>query len=187
MKITKITGYKDQPIIKKQENYKEKQQPAIAKHKESTDSFVPSQRLKNLTYQKPANKTDVATIKRLKEESDRTYAQLKELVRQLLEQQGMSFRELLQLRGSDIDEETRLKAADMIGEGGPLHPDAVSDRIVEFAKSLSGGNKEKIALLRGAIEKGFKEAAKALGGELPDISKQTYGLVMEKLAAWEEE
>lgn len=36
----------------------------------------------------------------------------------------------------------------MIGEGGPLSPEVVSDRIVEFAKAISGEDKEKIDMLR---------------------------------------
>ncbi|MGF7184641.1 hypothetical protein GGQ84_000725 [Desulfitispora alkaliphila] len=50
----------------------------------------------------------------------------------------------------------------MIGDGGPFSPEVVSDRIVDFAKAM-------------------------LGGTLPEISYQTYDLVMEKLDAWKSE
>ncbi|SHH37186.1 hypothetical protein SAMN02745221_02217, partial [Thermosyntropha lipolytica DSM 11003] len=44
----------------------------------------------------------------------------------------------------------------------------------------------KIEMLRGAIIEGFKAAEAVLGG-LPEISKKTYELVMQKLDAWMED
>ena len=46
----------------------------------------------------------------------------------------------------------------------------VSDRIVDAAKAFSGGDKNKLGLMRGAIEAGFKAAAGMFGGKLPEIS-----------------
>ncbi|HHX60822.1 MAG TPA: hypothetical protein GX707_08925 [Epulopiscium sp.] len=144
--------------------------------------YVPAENNQKATYAKP----DMATIQRLKEESNQAYQHLRELVRQLLERQGLTFNDLDAL-GEDIpvDEETRLAAQKAIDEGGPMSPESVSDRIVDFAKAISGGDKTKLDMLRGAIEKGFKEAAKVWGGELPEISHQTYALIMDKLDAWE--
>lgn len=68
-----------------------------------------------------------------------------------------------------------------------MSPEKVSDRIVEFAKAISGGDKSKIDTLRDAIEKGFAEAARVLGGELPEVSQKTYDLVMQKLDTWAQE
>lgn len=144
--------------------------------------YVPAEENKEVTYSKP----DVATIDRLKEESNRHYNHLREMVRQLLERQGLTFKELGTFEGDiAIDDQARLEAQEAIGEGGPYSPENTSDRIVDFAKAISGGDKSKLKLLRGAIEKGFGEAAKAFGGQLPDISHKTYDLIMEKLDAWE--
>ncbi|QGU00421.1 hypothetical protein SYNTR_1827 [Candidatus Syntrophocurvum alkaliphilum] len=74
----------------------------------------------------------------------------------------------------------------MIKEGGKLSAEKVSDRIVDFAKAISGGDKDKIELLKDAIKQGFEAASAALGG-LPEVSEQTYDLVMQKLDAWMEE
>lgn len=60
----------------------------------------------------------------------------------------------------------------------------MSNRIVDFVKAVSGGDKSKIGMLLGVIEEGFRQASSNLGG-LPDASQQTYELVM--LAAWENE
>ena len=38
-----------------------------------------------------------------------------------------------------------------------------------------------------ALEKGFKEAEKAWGGELPDICMQTIEMTREKLTKWKTE
>lgn len=109
-------------------------------------------------------------------------------MRQLLQKQGLSFEDVAQgEKPFVVDEETLLEAQAAVEEGGPFSPENVSDRIVEFAKAISSGNKSKFELLKGAIEEGFGAAAKALGGELPEISRKTYDLVMEKLDKWVEE
>lgn len=127
-------------------------------------------------------------MEKLWAESDKAHSQLKELVRQLLENQGMTFRDLV---GGDktvpVDEATRVKAQEMIGEGGFLSAESVSDRIVDFAKAISGGDKGKLETLRSAIDKGFAEAKKIFGGQLPEISAKTYDLIQEKLDAWQKE
>ncbi|AKL93786.1 hypothetical protein CACET_c02700 [Clostridium aceticum] len=169
----------------KKNNYKDNDNTK----KEVKDEYIPSPKEeRTVTYQKPTIKPDMVTIQRLKEESERTHSQLKEMVRQLLEKQGLTFKDLEGLETVvEIDEETRLKAQEMIAEGGPLSPEKVSDNIVAFAKAISGGDPDKIDMLISAIEKGFKEASNMLGGELPEISKKTYDLVMEKMEAWREE
>lgn len=75
----------------------------------------------------------------------------------------------------------------MIAEDGPLGVETTSGKIVDFAKALSGGDKGKLEELKGAIEKGFNEAKRILGGTLPEISQKTYDSIMDKLSAWENE
>jgi hypothetical protein len=155
------------------------------------DAYIPSNpNGKKATYSKPTGAPNTETIARLKAESERVYSHLKDMVRQLLERQGLTFQEVAAMSEEEraaieVDETTRTEAAAMIGEGGALSPENVSDNIVAFAKALSGEDKSKLSLLRQAIEDGFSEAEKAWGGELPEISKKTYDLVMEKLDAWE--
>ena len=62
-----------------------------------------------------------------------------------------------------------------------------SDRILDFAKALSGGDPDKIETMKNAFIKGFKEATGAWGKDLPDISQRTYDAVMEKFDAWSKE
>jgi hypothetical protein len=70
-------------------------------------------------------------------------------------------------------------------EDGKWSPEAVSDRILEFAKSISNGDKTKIELLRNAVKEGFKNVKDILGGKLPEVSEKTYDLVMKKFDKWE--
>lgn len=60
------------------------------------------------------------------------------------------------------------------------------DKIVEFAIAISGGDKSKLDTLITAIDKGFSEAGRILGG-FPDISLKTYDRIMEKLNDWKNE
>lgn len=156
--------------------------------KQPVDEYIPSDKEQSVAYTKPTYKADMNTIERLKAESNIAYENLRNLVRQMLEEQGLSFKDVM--NGDKklvVDEQTRLDAQAAIGEGGEYSPEKVSDRIVEFAHAISGGDKSKFELLKNAIEEGFSEAKKALGGTLPDISQKTYDLVMEKLNNWKEE
>ena len=83
-----------------------------------------------------------------------------------------------------VSEEAKAEATKAIGEGGYWSAEKTSDRIVEFAKALTGGDPDKIEEMRSAIEKGFKEATKTWGKDLPDITNDTYDLIMDKLDAW---
>ena len=86
-----------------------------------------------------------------------------------------------------VDAATKAQAQADIAEDGYWGVKQTSDRIVDFAKALCGGDPDKIEEMREAFEKGFKQAEKTWGGELPEISKKTYDAVMEKFDAWANE
>lgn len=158
---------------------------------------------KKVTYDKPKGKAkledvqpeskapDQATIDRLIEESEKAFSQLRDLVEKLLLKQGHTLERFLagEVKAEDIevDEQTRLEAERLIADDGPLGAEAVSDRIVDFAIAISGGDVSKFEMLRGAINAGFDEAKRMLGGQLPEVSMKTHKLVMEKLDRWVEE
>lgn len=79
------------------------------------------------------------------------------------------------------------EAQKSISEGGYWSVESTSDRILQMAKALTGGDPDKIEEMRGAFEKGFKEATKSWGRKLPDISSNTYDAVMNKFDKWAEE
>ena len=180
-----------QPIQKtKNDNIDKKQglKQEVKTDQEIVDKFEKSDVKDEATYEKPVFKRDEETIAKLKAKADQTHQNLKNLVETMLKKQGLTFRDL-KIGGKDIkiDEETRLEAQKAIDEGGPLSVENVSDDLVNFAKALSGGDKSKFDLLRGAIEKGFDAARKAFGGKLPEISQKTFDRTMEKLDAWKNE
>ena len=55
-----------------------------------------------------------------------------------------------------------------------------SERIFSFAQALAGDDEEKMTKMKEAFEKGFKEATKTWGKELPDISQNTRDAVLKK-------
>ncbi len=81
---------------------------------------------------------------------------------------------------------TQEEAAASISDDGEWGVEATANRILDFAVALSGGDPEKIDLLRDAVQKGFDAAGKIWGGDLPDISNQTLAKVMEGFDKWAE-
>ncbi|MGE5342434.1 MAG: DUF5610 domain-containing protein [Candidatus Omnitrophota bacterium] len=138
------------------------------------------------SYANPKLSMDGAAIERLMKETDAVGHSVKSLVTDLLDRQGVTLDQLMSGKVKDIkvDETARAEAEKMIGPGGELSPEKVSDRIVDFAKAISGGDKSKIDVIRKAIDQGFAEARHMLGGELPDISNKTYDLIQDKLNKW---
>lgn len=149
-------------------------------------------------------KTDnSAIIAQLKADQESRLSSLKSLVEKLLTKQGQSFAwanssntdlmndssfwNAIRTGNFTADAETIAQAKEDISEDGYWGVKQTSDRLVDFAKTLTGGDSSKIEEMRDAIKEGFEAAAKLWGGELPSISQQTYDATMEKLDQWAEE
>lgn len=130
---------------------------------------------------KKSNSTD---IDKIKAQADQATSALRKIVETLILKQG-KIKDSLNINYNISYTSEDAKVA--ISDGGDWGVEAVSDRIVDFAKAVSGGDRSKLAELTAAIDKGFKLASKALGGELPSISNQTYNRIMEKLDNWKNE
>ena len=178
-----------QQQLNQQNVKKAEQEVKPEKVKEKEVEYIPSAETdKKVTYDKPGiKKADQNVISELKRASDERYANLKRMVEEMLARQGMTFRDVEAGKTVEVDETTRAEAQAAIADGGEFSAEAVSDRIVEFAKAVSGEDKSKLDLLIGAIDEGFAQAKAVLGGTLPDISQRTYDLIMEKLNAWKNE
>lgn len=85
-----------------------------------------------------------------------------------------------------VDEETIAQAQKDIAEDGYWGVEQTSDRMVEMAVALSGGDTSKADLLMESVKKGFEQATSAWGDELPEISQKTLDATMEKLKKWKE-
>ncbi len=138
-------------------------------------------------------KRDSATIDRLVEEANKRTQSLRDLVQKMLMKQGQTFDEstdiysLLREGKVEVDPETRAQAQKDIAEDGYWGVEQTSDRLVSFAKALSGGDPSKADEMMKAVQKGFEEATKAWGGELPDISKRTLEATIKKMETWRDE
>ena len=141
-----------------------------------------SQRSASMTYTRTSRKLSSSEIASLKDAADQAYANLRTLVEQMLKKQGSASKKAS--ASPDIDLGASQQAKLSISEDGEFGVKAVSDRIVDFAVAISGGDKAKYEELKAAIDKGFQLASKSLGGSLPDISQQTYDEVMRKLDEW---
>lgn len=76
--------------------------------------------------------------------------------------------------------------ASLKGEGY-WSQESVSTRILDMAKSLSGGDAENFEILKEAVIKGFESAENSWGSKLPDITNSTYDLVMKGFDSWHSE
>lgn len=79
-----------------------------------------------------------------------------------------------------VDAQTKLEAQEAISEDGYWGVKKTSQRIFDFATALTGGDPKKMEEMKEAFLKGYKQAEEMWGGELPDISKQTYDAVLAK-------
>ena len=145
----------------------------------------------SVTYSKTSNnKIDASQIASLKAESEAATENLRKLVEQLILKQNKNYKvssepdALAQLEITAEDVEAAKLA---VSEDGNFGVKAVSDRLVDFAISISGGDKSKLSELVAAIDEGFAAAKEILGGELPEISRQTYDETMRKLNDWASE
>ena len=77
-----------------------------------------------------------------------------------------------------VDAATKAQAQQDISEDGYWGVKQTSERILDFAKALAGDDPDKLEQMRSAFEKGYKRAEKTWGGELPEISKNTFDAVM---------
>lgn len=109
---------------------------------------------------------------------------LQGLVLNMLKKQGINFKIANGSKEIDLSKITQKDAQKLIAEDGYFGVDQTSDRIVNFATGLAGGDPTKIDAIKQGVENGYQEALKAFGGKLPDISHQTYDAVMTKLDAW---
>ena len=170
---------------------KERDAKDTAKAKiDTTDMYIPSKSSNDSSvYTKPVEaKSEAYDLQSLRDESNRAYGQLRETVRMLLERQGLAFKDVNGLHlGVKNDKQARAQAQAMMEDGGAFSVETVSDKIVDFAKAISGGDKSKIDTLRKAIDRGFREAEKAFDGSLPEISQRTRQMIHDKLDAWQNE
>ncbi len=112
------------------------------------------------------------------------YDLLRGLVLNMFKEQGLDYKIQADETEIDINTVTPEEAQELVSEEGYFGVEKTSERIFEFAVGIAGGDPARIDAVREGVEKGFQEAEGAFGGQLPDISYQTYDAVMKKLDDW---
>ena len=138
-------------------------------------------------------KTDTEKVNAMKADLDGNIGTLKQMIMKLLDTQGnisnVATDNLHKLvnkitESGGVDELAKQEAQALVSEDGYWGVTHTSQRILDFATALGGGNPAKMELLRDAFIDGFKQAEKLFGGELPEISHKTYEKVISGFDAW---
>ncbi len=187
MSVNGITGvgtnaYETLPITQA-ENTKPAEETKDGNEKgENGVVYEPSKDSANIPVKKYVQNTEL--INKMKADSAEHTKQLQNIVQQLMTKQGQTFsvaNDMWQFLASgkfEVDAATKAQAQEDIYEDGYGGVKQTYNRILDFATALTGGDPSKIEDMRKAFEKGYKQAEKTWGGELPEISKQTYDAVM---------
>lgn len=133
-----------------------------------------------------------AVVAKLKADQQSRLDSMQSLVQKLLSKQGSTFNLAngtnlaAQLREAALnaDPETIKAAQDAISEDGYWGVNQTSDRLVSMAIALSGGDTDKADELMAAIEKGYKQATKSWGEDLPQICQDTMEATRQKMDDW---
>ena len=135
---------------------------------------------------------DRDAMHRISHQTNMRSQQLSQLVERMFGTQASTFETAISdLRaaieaGFEVDPEVVAQAQRDIADDGYFGVEQTSQRILDFARAISGGDPARINLLRDAVERGFEAAERAWGGQLPEISQRTLEAVRQGFAEWEE-
>lgn len=133
----------------------------------------------NYTVNKMSEEERAALVDQLKAEQQTRQQQLVDIVQKMFNEQARTVRnsgsiwEFLASGEYEVDEATKLQAQKDIAEDGYYGIKQTSERLFTFASALAGDDVEKMKEMQAAMKKGFEQATKAWGSELPDICKDT--------------
>ncbi|MDE5938947.1 MAG: hypothetical protein K2H37_07685 [Lachnospiraceae bacterium] len=169
------TQAETKPVETTQDNTTEKGENGVV--------YEPSKDSVNTPVKKYVQNTEL--INKMKADAEEHSKQLRNIVEQMMTKQsqasGIASGDMWKFLASgkfEVDEATRLQAQEDVSEDGYWGVKQTSSRILDFATALTGGDPSKIEDMREAFKKGYKQAEKTWGGELPEISKKTYDAVM---------
>ena len=122
-----------------------------------------------------------AIVNQLKAETEKRQNELMSLVQKTLAGQvgaygkatGDDFWRTLAGGKFTVDAATKAQAQKDISEDGYWGVKQTSQRLFDFASALAGDDVEQMKKMQAAMEKGYKQATKTWGKELPSISRDT--------------
>ncbi|NLG04696.1 MAG: hypothetical protein GX567_12845 [Clostridia bacterium] len=197
MNVNGVSGYTDAYSAYTNTNKQAKETPATAATQTTEETGVVYEPSDKTTAKAETTaqtyKPNAELVAKLKADVANRTSELESIVRKMLSKQGQVYGEANDIwsflaKGEfTVSPEVKAQAQADIAEDGYWGVEQTSDRILDMAKALTGGDPDKIEEMRSAFEKGFKQATKAWGKDLPDISSQTYDAVMKKFDSWAEE
>ncbi|MDE6312700.1 MAG: hypothetical protein K2M46_03630 [Lachnospiraceae bacterium] len=140
---------------------------------------------KKATYSinKMSEKDRAALVKQLKADQENRQQSLINIVQNMMSKQGTAFGiansdkdsvwKFLASGKYTVDAATKAQAQEDISEDGYWGVKQTSQRLFDFASALAGDDEKMMQKMQKAIEKGYKQATKAWGKELPSICKST--------------
>jgi hypothetical protein len=142
-----------------------------------------------LTYASPrSNQVAQSDLAKMLEESDRKAQAIIDLIRPLVEQQGLNFAKVASGQQQLSADPAAIEAAKAaIADGGEFSVEKTAERILSFAKAAIGADPSRFDAIRAAVEKGFQEAQDLLGGSLPEISQKTRATIQAEFDRWKTE
>lgn len=126
-----------------------------------------------------------ALVQSLKDDLNNQMSRFTNMMTQMFQKQGITanlsqgndFWRFMASGNYTVDEKTKADAQAAISEDGYWGVSQTSQRIFDFAHALAGDDPEKMKEMQAAVEKGFKQAGEAWGGELPSICGDTHTAV----------
>lgn len=118
-------------------------------------------------------------IEKMKADVEARTEQLRSLVEKIILQQADKTTSIFDFLGKEYSPEEIAQAKEDVSEDGYFGVKQTSQRILDFANALTGGDPEKIETMREAFKQGYEQAKKTWGDELPEICQQTYDAVMD--------
>lgn len=133
------------------------------------------------TINRMSEEDRAALVKQLKSEQESRYQSLKNLVETMMGKQAKTFSmaqedEIWQFLASGdytVTEAAKVQAQKDISEDGYWGVKQTSQRLFDFASALAGDDPDRMKQMQEAMQKGYGQAEKAWGRELPEISSQT--------------
>lgn len=192
MSVSSINGINSYASVKAAETEKTSKgnETAEKQLKEDAVVFEKTNETKKDSANQIYNKENI--VAKLKADQQSRLDSMNSLVQKLLGRQAekfdlanstnlaATFREV----AGKVDQKTIDEAKESISEDGYWGVNQTSDRLVSMAIALSGGDTDKADTMLAAIEKGYKQATKAWGEDLPQICKDTMEATRQKMDDW---
>ncbi len=180
-----ISGNTEPAWIKDDDKEKEKAssatQPGVIYEKQDASAQAKSGKDDEKAIYKKSKEDRAAIVQQLKTAEEQQRNNLISIVQKTLQGQvgaygtakGDDFWRQLAGGNFKVDAATKAQAQKDISEDGYYGVKQTSQRLFDFASALAGDDVDKMKEMQKAMEKGFKQATKTWGKELPAICKET--------------